>query len=343
MSQRLRWHYSSASGIYLPVGVVVGYDSNDPVPTGWELFTDADGRSLMGTDGTSGVTGGGDYSVSLSSTSSGSHTGPYDTGVSNWRVSTGDTYQNNGPDGTSYGNHNHTVTITRTPARNNCRLIRVTDEQKKIPAGALLMSEDSTQRPYVVSFDTLNNASGYMTANTSTSTSGSSTSTSVTTVSVPHDHYKIVTGSRSVATVADAIYPSNMTHSHSISPSVSEDVKRMYLMVWKATEDIRKDAGGLIVMYTGTVLPAGWSWLTDQNDRFIRNSSSPGARSGSGYYLNVSGTLSTEGHAHGTSGSGSITGAPIPHRSLVTHNHSIGGTSSWQPAYYKIKLMKYIG
>ena len=337
-------------GIYVPTALIIGYNSAAAAPDGWVNFNSADGRAIFGgsTDGDIGLTGG-DTGFALTSSSNGSHTGSRNIGCDNYRDTSGDTYPSQGKDLTGFGNHNHSVTCSYNPKRNNVRLIRASVDLKELPANGILFSSGASIEG-CSSFDTFNNnASAVLYAAAATGTQAASSSYSVNTKSASHDHQTAHNGSRFDASIATYTNAAAMSHNHTFSWSATPNLNRVVMRAWLATELLRKNAGGIVALYNGAGVPDKWvlcngaNGTVNLNNYFIYNNGTAGSTVNGGNKISASGSLPNKGHSHSYGGSPVITGSVIAHSSQDYHSHTASGSPSWYPNYYKLKFVQYIG
>jgi hypothetical protein len=349
MPQQANW-WRLSGGIPISAGIIMGFDGTT-APDGWALYTTADGRAILGTtlDGDVEATGGSATAGTRTSSTGGSHSGSYDVGIDNWRQASG-TSTDQGRDDNNYGSHSHTVYSNIYAAKSNVKFIRATGDSKVIPTNAIGFQADTSSPAGFAEMTTLNTFDGFLHGSTTVGTTSASSSHGVSTNTLPsHDHNQTHTGSRVNATTKDYINDASYSHSHSVSPSVSRYMKNTVLKLWKATEDVRKNATGIIALYNGAGVPDGWllcdgtSGTPNMSGYFTKTSGTAGAVDNTSTYASISGTLSSQSHAHTVGGTPASTGTTVAHQNNVAHNHTVSGTVTWTPPYIKLKFIKYAG
>jgi hypothetical protein len=339
-----------AGGILMPVGLIIGLKEGVSTPTGWALWTNANGRFLYGASGDADVGTTAERSVpSVTTGTSGGHTG----GNSHMVVDRGyytdypcpDSCRSPSRDDSSVGGHSgHSVGISYRPASCRLKLIRAS-VQTPPPLGGIMFGTESNG--FQSLFSTFNSyTGGALEAGTSTGTTGDSRYAGSTgSQSDSHDH--LVDISRKAGGIAEGQYTSGGataggSHNHGAStPSITPALQRATVRAFEIIE--RAKIGGLIGMWASSGVPSGWSLVATLVDRFLYFSSTgTGAQAGNNT-ISVSGSTGSSSHAHSFSGSSNGAVTNISHSSSDAHNHSYSGTVSYTPERYEIKFIRYEG
>jgi len=348
---RSQWWFGAGTGLVIPTGVILGFDGVS-VPDGYTVFTDADGRVLLGTTTTDvGATGGSNLIFSNYTSYSGSHVGSLSPEISDRGHTghdTGSNYYNPSDDTSSYGSHRHTLSAYYYPKTDNIVLIKATADNRGLPSGAIVFSTVSVAELNL--FSTFNNNNGILEANSSIGVTAASSSVGLGNASYNHNHEVSSTNSAwslppSAPTSIDSGGPS---HGHSWTPPMSYAKKVVLLRALKAAVDISKVSSSFIVLFDGTTVPDGWFLCDGSNgtpnmsDRYIEShADGDGSTSGTTHSASVSEVTGPSSHGHSSSGSKSNpASAPIPHSSSVSHTHPASGSNAaFYPPWFKMKFI----
>lgn len=350
------WFFSSQGAVKAPAGLIIGLKDGIALPDDWELFTDANGYFLKGTDSDVDVgTIMPSTDISLVTGSGGSHRGSdygykwiYNYGAY-YKSCTSNCFSPSG-DNNSVGNHNdHSVGLQYTPAANKLKLIKALSSTSLIFEGGVLFSEinNADQLAYSI----LEDENGFLMASSINDHDdpiiGKNTYTG--TQSDSHDHQK---SSSSTAdgcpTTSNNDYVSSAggSHNHTINtPTITENLKAIYLRAYEIID--KRKITGLIGMWDSSApIPAGWEIVAEANDRFIKFSTTPDLTGVGDDTIDISGIVGSRGHSHNYGGGsrGSVCTAQGFHSNTSSHNHSYSNSAySFQPNRFYVKFIKYIG
>jgi len=263
----------------LPSGIIVPFNDTS-LPSGWEWFSSADAKMIVGAGTTYGIgaTGG---SIAVSETSdSKSH------GTSSGNLATGGSsyvYGGSGAGGSS--SHSHTIAFDYLPEYQDLRLIRATSDQDNFPAKAIVLTHaDTNPDPANLSIEIESNK--FLRANSSISTGGGSESNIAINSIGSHKHHTgdmYDDGGAFSAYEQDSNSRGGHDHNDTFSSfSAAEAIKKTYLRAWSDTNAF-EGKGMMIAMWESLTPPDGWVLCNGSNntldlrDYFIVLSSSGNA------------------------------------------------------------------
>lgn len=260
----------------LPVGIIVLLDSVS-VPAGWERFTSADSKHIVGAGSTYAVgeTGGAQASITQTTSLSGDHDGTGFTVnfVKNSGAGTlpGGHYSITAGGGGNDGAHIHTLTANYDMAYRQMLLIRSTATHTRFPADSAIFG--STGSSPVAGLSIIYDDEVALVSGSSVTTGGGAyTNTDCNDGGDPatnHLHetqntYYDPTG----ASTAYSYFQDVIGSDHTFTPAlVSQTLKKTYLAAWKGSSEFR-NATGVIAMWESATPPPGW-YLCDGNNGTI--------------------------------------------------------------------------
>jgi hypothetical protein len=334
--------------VSIPAGLIVPYYNSGGAPSGWSLFSSANGRFIVGAGSTYSPGGsGGSASATIIISGSGSHTGTY-TNVAGGGGTQDDPDYNIG----AFGNHTHTASLTYTPPYRQLQLIKADSEREYFPAWALALGVQS----FSGLTQYLNNDGRLFSANSALGTGGGSTpSPAYSTYAGSHRHY-----SNTGAPTYDPYGATNKAnlysgyHRHYITPTgATHYVKRMYLTAWANASSTFNLESGMIAMYESLTPPDGWSLCNgsggtpDLRDYFVEfgTTGNHGTTTGNN---TVNFTWTNQAHANHNHYNGvhaTNTTRSCPHISNTIHpnSHGTSSTPPYTPQYYALAFVKYTG
>lgn len=239
-----------ASTPAIPAGLIVPYiglASN--IPSGWSQFTSADDKAIKGHNTTAGTTSG-STSISGVTDVAGGHTG---TGVNMWISAVAGAVADL-RDSSSKGHHDHTVSITHTPAKRKQILMKASQDHQIFPVDTGILSgsvrADLTDVTPTGKF--LHGNSGASSSDSAAISSGSTTNAGT------HAHNSgIGNGTGTSATGPSYTYSSG-DHSHTISSvNVTDNQRKIWLGLYQATIAALPDANTYGLWESATP-PPGW-------------------------------------------------------------------------------------
>lgn len=332
--------------IPIPDGLIVPYYGTT-APAGWSLFTEANGKFIVGAGGTYAVksSGGATPSITLQSTSNGAHTGPL-VFCAAWY-----SYPYRGEN--SAGSHSHTISFNYTPPYYGLSLIKSVSNNKVLPPKTIMFADKAM--PGLTRFT---NGDGMMfVADSSIRSGGSNTINAITSTnngthahgSLNSDYYDDTGDQHSVRSAGG--------HSHSTASfTISPNLKRVLLSAWTNISKSFALKPGMYGFYEGTVPPEGWALCDGTNDTldlrdyFIEfaDEENQGIKTGDGTINipNISLTSNSWEHRHLSWGSGISGGAYTYHDPYynATHSHSVPSSAKTVlPPYYALSIITFKG
>lgn len=319
----------------IPSGLIIPYNGTS-APSGWTLFTSANGKFIVGAgDSYSvGATGGSTSVTTGASNSTGAHTGT--------------TFSTGGSSGSARGtltagSHSHTLSFNYTPSFYGLALIKSNEELLKLPAKAVMFSgkalsglsrfSDGDGKLFVANSSVGSGGSNTISGNTS-STGGSHTHGSAT--SCLMFYYD--------AASAGAHY-----HPHS-DFTITPKLYRALLSAWTDASNDFNLQSGVYAFYESTTPPTGWllcdgnNGTLDLRNYFIEftDEDDDGTREGEGKISLPNITLSDNSWVHGHQGTKHGTSYESYHTSAsFTHCHTISASDvSFTPPYYALAIIQ---
>lgn len=325
----------------VPAGLIIPYNGTS-APSGWSLFTDADGRFIIGAGNTYavGATGGNTSLTTGGSSAAGSHTGgsflagywnpPYNIGHS------------------AAGTHNHTLTYNYTPPYYGLRLIKANIDLTILPKNAIIFSDIS-----------LNNLSRFSSGDgklfSARSTIGSGGSNTIvgfnSSTSGSHIHND---GEGGGSSGSSSGYDNTTAGAHNHpneSFEITPNLYRVLLSAWTNASSAFRLQPGMYAFWESIVnIPDGWllcdgsNGTLDLRNYFIEfaDEDIDGTRNGNGKLSVPTITLSSITNNHSHAGSSRISSSSCRHPSYNnTHSHTINAsTPTFLPPYYALAIIK---
>lgn len=344
----------------VPVGVI-GMLVGSTVPDGWELFSDANGKYIVGAggalavgananstagpwSGSLGVGGGHDSGGDIPSPIAGSSSVPAYTNPAS------------GPD--YAGEHTHTWSVSSISEnilrRENILVRKITSDGATVPSSVRVfgLSGTSTTATKYTGFAGRLLMAAAASANAGVSVQAATNITSGTT----DDYHTHFDGLRNTAQIFGGVGVEALanngaggSHSHTLAVVPVYSPKRRPVNVFEGASDYAVTPG-IMFMWAGSigslppdfVLCDGTNGTVDMRDRFVECSGeTPGAAAGNNTVA-LTGTTNDVGHQHQGGGlSLPSSGAYYGHASTVTHNHSISSSQAYTPKYYALAFIMY--
>ena len=352
--KEVRKAYTRVSGVWkvvhsfdVPTGLIIPYDGV-AAPSGWDLFTAADGYHIIGAGSTYSVSdsGAGTGDLSPYSPYAGNHTG------------TNGLYKGGGSSTGSEpktavsqyaGNHRHqpASAISLITPYEQLRLIKAQAGNEVFPQDGLLLGLQDFSGLSVVK----DNGRILKADTTITSNAGKTTSGSISTDDPGnHEHYGTpsqVFGSTGGLT----LYANAGAHTHTVTLAITYNLLRFYLSAWTNAAAAFTGAAGMIAMYESLTPPAGWvlcdgnNGTPDLRNYFIQLDSAVNDNQSAGDgTVNFTGTTSTDGDHNHSGGTGTGTQQTIAHTNTTgDHEHIFNDDLSWLPPYYSLAFVQYTG
>ena len=323
----------------IPIGLIVPLNDTS-VPAGWERFTAADNRMIVGAGSTYSVGDmGGSTSLSGGTTNTKAHTGNTMNVIAPSTPGGGDV-KNDNPERT----HSHTWSGSYLPNYQNTLLIKATQEHKILPAKSIIMTFDNTNPGSLTSVFEDNR---FIRSNSDISPGNSQSAAFNTTGSHKHgdDYFNSGGfGSNGFYNVAGG------DHTHSLSSfSITQNIKRTYLRAWTNASTEFDLTSNVVGMYESLTLPDGWilcdgnNGTLDLRDYFIIGSDSGNAGNQLGNNtISGSGSSSSNGlHRHwNDSWRWNIFVATGHHPDNEdSHNHTMSVSQAYTPPYYSLSFI----
>lgn len=242
-----------ASSVSIPVGIIIPFiGAAASIPSGWSQFTAGNDRAIKGHNTTAGITGGSTSVSGVSGTShNGDHTGP---AVGIWLSIAGGSGADLRDSG-GQGGHSHSVTLTYEPAKRKQVMMKSTIEHQQFPINSGVLS--STVRADLTDVT----PTGKFLYGTSGSSSTDTTTSISTGTSAAGTHaHNSGTGNGAGTTTSTNVYAYQAGgHDHSLSPSVTDKQKKIWLGLYQAASVAIPPASGMYALWESSVAPEGWS------------------------------------------------------------------------------------
>jgi hypothetical protein len=286
----------------VPAGAIVPFNSTAAIPSGWNVWTSANGKYIVGAGSSYAVGANSAAGTKLTKTtnSSGDHSGSrlnkIGTGTVNWA-------------GNSYaGNHAHTLTMTYTPAYRQLILIKSNTTLPAFPIDAVVFSKSDLSASLTNIFSGANKL-----FKAGASRAGAAASVVVNSVSLAGAHThgtKSGTGTIQRGSGCYSVPNAGNHNDHACTAVLNTDkVKKAILTAWSNAAQSFPPIPGVIAMYESTTPPPGWV-LCDGNNGTVdlRN-----------YFIYIGTTAN-----HGTSSGNNTVRVDITiGESLWSHSHSV--------------------
>ena len=320
----------------VPTGLIIPFtDGGSGAPSGWGLYTAADGKYIIGAGSTYAVddTGAGDGSEVRSTSTNGNHTGSgsYRDAASSAGTST-------------TGNHSHTLTYTFVPPYQQCYLIKSTGPAAQLPQNGVMFGQSNLGLTNIWT-------DGYMfKAAAGVGTGGSLTISGITSSAVGNHTHGSGWGGTGSGKSSGSNYAAGGGHSHaSVAITITNTINKYLLSAWQNAAADFDLASGMIAMYESLTPPAGWSLCDgtggtpDMQDNFVRpiTSGSEDSSEGDGTVTASVASLAHSAHNHASGSGASGTSRSGYHSSNQTMAaHSFSQNYTWLPPYYALAFIK---
>lgn len=344
----------------VPVGAIT-LMSGDTVPDGWEAYSSADGKFIIGAGGALDPTNFGGDSLSVSFSGNTSSDGAHGSGAGDLPILLN--YNLGGFTMTTAGgaasDHSHTVSTSATDIsiyRRENRLVRkITAEGTTVPQDLMILGLASLQNPDIQRIYT--SANRLIQAAAANADAGSETQALATTTGAAGGHTHV--SSLCCYTAQSDFGPCNSPryngavpdHTHSCTLTVAANPKRVNLALYGGLKDY-KVVPGTIFMWAGSVasLPTdyvlcdGTNGTPDMRDHFVKISQLGNELVVEGdNTVSATGTVADNSHAHqgGVSAEGCWLLVYTYHAATVTHNHIINISQALTPPYFALAFIMY--
>ncbi len=341
----------------IPAGLIIPFKGTT-IPSNWSIFTDADGKLIIGAGNTYAAKDtGGNNSLTTITSANGAHSGTSATDYfsKNTTVVTGTgNFYYNAPSN-AQDDHTHTVTIAYSPEHQDLKLIKADINLPEFPADAVILTSSNVNPG---SLTPVYDANKIMGINSTVSLVAESLSVISISDEGEHDHggslqindnVHNITSYHEPADGADAGEHDHADTVNSLTIS-AEAIKKAYLRAWTDSAAFR-DSTDVIALWEGSTPPADWilcdgnNGTMDLRDYFICLSSSGNVGTMAGdNTVTATGSLPSDGdHNHQTGSLCSNTSVSGYHSDTVgAHTHNLAGTSSsYTPEYYALTFIQY--
>lgn len=319
----------------VPSGLIIPYNTSNAVPSGWSLYSSADGYYLHGAGGAKAVDA--TYADSASSeatTTNGAHTGS----------ASGYSAGNAGNGNLSEGDHSHTFNFgPYTPPYQEARLIKADSALDEFPQYGVVFGTGTLTGLTNIWTD------GYMfKANTALGTGGSNTVSVTTNSAGSHDHGSSAGGASTGKDNRDLCSAEFGSHTHSaVSITVTNSLYLQALSAWHDASAAYELTSGMIAMYENTTPPSGWSLcdgtggtpdLTDYYVKLVATGSEGASGDGT---ITMTATFSHGNHKHDSGDDSSALSETARHDTNVAMaSHTVSSPNqSWEIRNYALAFI----
>ncbi|MFH1429232.1 MAG: hypothetical protein ABIH39_05760, partial [Candidatus Margulisiibacteriota bacterium] len=332
----------------IPENAIIPFNDTS-LPSGWEWFTDANGKLIVGAGDTySSTDTGGDISHSYTCTSV-CHGGDdaHTTTFAYAAGSGGNTIQ-----GLIHESrcHSHEVSFSYLPEYQTLKFIRAVSDRTSIPEHGVILKELSSN-PDSGSLSRAFNSNKFLGASSTIGTGGGSMNSRSASTVYDHLHYASLGGPGS-GDIGPLMLMAGQ-HSHATPWAVDDviqNIKRSYLAAYEASADYIA-TGYIIVMWESSTPPDGWVLCDGNNNSpdlrnyfiVLSDDGNLGTQTGDNT-IEFDITLSTTGnHTHVAASNGvcdSTDLAEHPSHADFDHNHGAkNDTISYTPTYYALTFI----
>lgn len=327
--------------IVVPAGLIIPYNGTS-APSGWSLFTDADGRFIIGAGKTYavGATGGSTSITTNASDSQGAHTGATekseDFGSMRFYTGTG-----------SAGAHVHTLTYNYTPPYYGLRLIKADSELSQLPAKAVMFAGETLS-----GITRFSSGDGKLFASQSSIGAGGSNTISAGTNSSSAGAHKHNTTRANNTSFGGYLGKEEGSHIHTNAEfTITPNLYRALLSAWTNASSAFRLQPGMYAFWESIVnIPDGWllcdgsNGTLDLRNYFIEfaDEDDDGTRTGDGTLTVPNITLATYSWRHSHNDAVTDDTARYGHQSsTASHYHTIAGTTpTFLPPYYALAIIQ---
>lgn len=358
-------HYPSDLVLPSDVGIVpvgaIGMLIGTVVPDGWELFTAANDKYIVGAGGAYAVGASGNSPTGpwTGSVTGGSHNKSNDFPSPASGPTSVPAYWNPASSTGEKGNHSHTWSVSTLNEnilrRENVLVRKITSDGLMIPSTVRVFGLSNIVTPATknTSFNGRILMAKSASANAGVSVQAG---TAITTGSGDdtHEHYSsFLNTADTFANVGSTFARNHNTaggpHTHTVTVVPTFNVKRKKLCCFESGVDyevvpgmIWAWAGSIGALPTDYVLCDGTNGTPDMRDHFIEFSDTSGTATGNNT-VSLSGTTNQVGHSHYGS---QITAVSYSnnygHAYTQGHDHTISGSFAYVPKYYALAMIMYV-
>jgi hypothetical protein len=338
----------------IPAGGIIPLRSTGGVPSGWTIFTAANGDHIIGAGSTYAAddNGAGTGALRPTSSSNGGHT----IGSANFR------HDSSGAAGTSSEpSHPHIITSTPNPDFYNqyMRLIKANSELEEFPSMGIIFIHTASL-PGAMSRDDPGIARMFLAHTTDAVGGNNLTPHTMDSRWGNHCHGCIRgdDGDGSGGSQWKSGYPAD--HTHTMTVAWTNNLRKVALSMWyksgASIPVVDVTPGNPIIMYQGAVAPDGWvlcngsNGTPDMRNRFINcvgnGDAAPGTAHGNGTVQGVGTSTSVGDHDHDNGDKCGNCDDASGYHSIIDGAHQHTGTRSaltWLPPYYALTFIMYTG
>lgn len=333
--------FQSNSGILVPSGLIIPYNGTT-APTGWTLFTSADGKFIIGAGNTYAVaaTGGNTSLTTAASDSAGSHSV---ASPSTYTYPSG-TYGIYGSAGA--GSHTHTLTYSYEPPYYGLRLIKADSDLSYLPAKAVMFSGSSLS-----GLSRFSSGDGKLFSSRTSIGAGGSNDVGAGTSSSSGSHAH-GTSKSSMSFTSGTVGQAAGSHTHStVAFEITPNLYRALLSAWTDASNAFNLQTGMYAFYENVTPPDGWllcngsNGTLDLRDYFIAftDETDDGTRDGDGTLTVPEITVSSDNFSHGHATSDYCGKVSQYHHQNINYAHDhviVGSTPTYLPPYYALAIIQ---
>ncbi len=331
--------------------LILALKAGASVPSGWTTWSSADGYFLKGTE-SDAVVGTTATATSITGAAAG-FGGEHDsnTNKNSYKgnnLLTGGSQYSPSRNRTDLGGHIHYELYTaNTPGKNSFKLVQA---GASAVWGSGLVGFATGAMTNQALYSLFSGSSGFLHADTATQEVAQNVSMSLDTTDSTHNHKESV-----VTTALGIAYPGFTGHGTGDSGPHSHDVTADYLFnlnraLCRAYEILDStNLTGLIGIWINTGSPpAGWSYVTELNNRYMQFSDTAAGETTGTNKLELSNIAVGSSGSHGDHNTGSYSGStietPLPHNAAIAHNdHDVNVDHDFEPDRFYVKFIKYTG
>ncbi len=346
----------------VPVGVI-GLLVGTTVPAGWEIYSAANGKFVVGAGGTYSVGANGNSTsgpfTGSTDNSNGHSESPEDIPAPLSGVTSGSAFYNPSSRFGYVSGHAHTFSVASVNEnilrRENILVKKVGTTALKIPPQVRVFgmpnmiteaSKNTTFAGRLLMPAAANTNAGVGTQTSSSATTGTANDWHYHYTSQEYKHNQFVPAPNIAAKFT---YPSGGAHDHSVSVTPTYSPKRQQVCLYEAAVEV-SPRPGQIWLWDGSPgsLPAGYilcdgsSGTVDMRDRYVEfTGTTPSAPAGNNT-VSLSGTSSEVGHSH--QGDDMLMASKdryYGHGATVYHSHTVSTSYAYLLKYYALHFIMY--
>jgi hypothetical protein len=341
------WLATGGKSSLIPRGIIMPYTEDvSNIPAGWHQYRAGEGAVMGGA--VAKVTGGSNL-VGVSAAVVGHYGPPFNqTSATGARGTIAAAWKH-------FNNHSHSATITRTENRHHFVFIKADLEHAEFPEHTGFLGDtDFSGYGLYNRADSAMERLLFFTQKATPHKAAAAHKVGMSSTAPNHNHANIHYTQTTLQNVTSGPAHAAGKHRHSVSiRALTANVKRYYMGLWTAASGAMKLNPGFYGLWDMATAPDGWVFCDGQNNTPNLHDSTYIALTQDNVKMGTlvgDNTISTRTQYGGGGGHGhrGVDNSPKGntgcfHQTTKAHGHSGSNTGAYQPPFFTVKFIKFVG